>query len=317
MNQTLFKYCCLFILLFVLNKHVNAQRQIRLGNQLISKRYYNPAAIAEDNNIDVISFYQITKDGENSSLKSFDLFADMLINIKESQFGTALNIFNSYNELKNITEFTSALSWIKSIQSFQIRAGVSLILRNLSFDGRNINHNNEIDSTYLNYEIPDKLISDKSIDLGFGFYMSWYKFSAGLSMRNILNSNIQLTEKYILTNFREYNMMLGYQYSIYNDKLKFIPSAIFSVNDNINYNFDLSLISWYNNKIHFDFLYRYNYSLGGGVGLRIKQFNVGYRFDWIKNRNLNFSNHEFFVSYAIKLLFIDNNKSELKSVQLL
>lgn len=289
-----------------------AQGQFVINQYIEGKQYYNPAAIYTDRNdkFNIIALYNRGLSDGGEIKNTGIILANMSINFigHKNIIGLEFNTYKS-KEYK-YTELSSSYSWVEVLGKVQINIASGVIFRNTSFD------NTKADSIIYKNTIPK--ITGKGVDLSLGTFIQGYNTFIGISVRNVLNTNIRLSDYYKLSMTRFYNFILGYNFRLSN--LRFTPSTLFTINDDLSYRADFNLSSWYKEKFAINLGYRYKDSFSIGLETKLLNFQIGYSLILPKDKlsqPLNWGTHEFFVSYAFDINKSNYKRNIFKSIRLL
>lgn len=182
------------------------------------------------------------------------------------------------------------------------------------------------DDPYYN-ELPTEDINAGVFDLGFGVRYEHPKFYVGLAGRHLTNPTLKMTrEGETAGDSRYFESKLpatlyfdaGGNIPVKNSLISLQPSVIVAT-DFTDFTGVLDLRATYNQKITFGIDYRWNHAAGVMAGLMLKNFFVGYswEYDWTAPDKGSTGNHELVLGYQFKLDMGGKNMFSHRSIRIM
>lgn len=186
-----------------------------------------------------------------------------------------------------------------SIGTLGVGAGVNIINRNYL--------GSKFDPTDANDPIlPKSDESDMRLDASFGLFLSQPgQYYAGISVTNLLETSFkkfELEEGGEVPNTdRTFYITGGYTFVFPNNPLFEIEPSVFILSDLASTQYNVSAIVTYNDKFWGGLNYRFQESVGVILGMRFKDFRIGYAYDINTMQYRSNGSHEVFLGYCFKI----------------
>jgi type IX secretion system PorP/SprF family membrane protein len=193
--------------------------------------------------------------------------------------------------------------------------GIGAVLKNRNIDGSLYQAVNESDPIILKSSQSDMRF-DGSLGL---FYSSASNYYVGLSITNILTSRFKKLDpdgEGFITTDRTVYLTGGYSYILPRDPRFVIEPSVLIQSNFISTQYNFSATVNYNSKFWGGLNFRLQESVAAMVGLRFKDFRLGYSYD-INIKGLGVpGSHEISLNYCFKIK-ADRSKTSYKNTRYL
>ncbi len=168
--------------------------------------------------------------------------------------------------------------------------------------------------------LPKSEVSDMRLDANAGLFLSQPdKYYFGISVTNLLESGFKKLDpsgEAVMLTDRTIYVTGGYTFTLPNNPMfEIIPSA-FILSDLASTQYNVTGVVKYNDKFWAGLNYRFQESVGVIVGVRFKDFRIGYSYD-INTMQLGIpGSHEVGLSYCFKIKG-DRSKTSYKNTRYL
>ncbi|MBR5101588.1 MAG: PorP/SprF family type IX secretion system membrane protein [Muribaculaceae bacterium] len=287
--------------------------------------YYNPATVGNTDFIHVTAGSKAQWVGIKHAPVAFIVMGDMPFKFLNNRFGVGAVIqqesIGLYNSLNTSLQFAYKRKMLGGTMSFGVQAG----LLTETFKGSKIiipegdeAHNSTDDA------IPRNDVTGNAFDLNAGIYYQHKWFWAGLSATHVTAPTVELktdgdSEEYYEFNAgRAYYFMAGSNIPIKNTLFELQPSVMVKT-DLQFWQAEGSLRLRYNNFLSGGVGYRHNDAVSVFIGAELKNFFLGYAYDYPISSisKVSMGSHEVFLNYNVKLDLNDKNKNKHKSIRLM
>ncbi|MCK5775891.1 MAG: type IX secretion system membrane protein PorP/SprF [Bacteroidales bacterium] len=195
-----------------------------------------------------------------------------------------------------------------------IGIGVGAVLKNRSIDGSKYRYVDE-DPIILKSEQ-----GDMRFDANLGvFFKSNNNYYIGISLTNLINSRFVKLDPAgdgLITTDRTLYITGGYNYILPRDPRFEIDPSFLIQSDFISTQYNISATVNYNSRFLAGLNYRFQESVGIMVGMRYKDFRLGYAYD-ANTKRLNVpGSHEISLNYCFKIK-PDRSKTSYKNTRYL
>lgn len=281
--------------LFVLNS--KAQQDEQMSIYMYNPLYYNPAYAGSKDAISMVAvgrFQWVNFEGAPNS-QWFSIHAPLLF----KSIGVGAHMVNdrigNRHRTSVFADVSGSIQVNKNNQS-RIAVGLSVGADIMGFDFTNSTVNDINDPFY------GQRISTTKPNLGAGIYWYGNRHYVGLSSPRLLEAKLKTGEDIIKNiNARHFFLAAGYVFDA-NSVLKIKPSILtkFTPHSPITFDVNVSLLSY--ERFWTGLMYRYHEALGVNLGIIIKDFTVGYVYDFPINglRTHQSGSHEVFLSFDIR-----------------
>ena len=271
--------------------------------------------------------------GLYQSPKNFYGSIDAPIKISDKNIGVGVILDgSSYGFFQNILLGAQG-SYKFKLKSGNLEVGLQLGYFHSKFNGSKIETNQEmsqistLDEDKEISDIPRNDLKDGKFDLGLGIRYDHQFFNIGLSALHITNSTIKHSENkestpdvgYVESKLpATFYFNFGGNIPLKNSLFKLQPSLLFGT-DFDRFNAVVEMRTTYNKKVTFGLNYRWNEAFGILAGLYLKDFYVGYSWEYAYNHSAKGStgNHELVIGYQIKIDQGTKKKYSQKSIRLM
>lgn len=280
---------------FVAN--TNAQQDEQMTVYMYNPLYFNPAYAGSKEAISMVAigrFQWINFDGAPRT-QWFSIHAPLLF----KTIGVGAHMVHDQIGKRERTavfgDLSTSIQVSKSNES-RLAFGLSFGADIMGFDFSNTTVNDPTDPFYgLN-------VSTTKFNMGAGLYYYGRKFYVGLSAPRVLEPSIKTSTDIIQKlNVRHYFLMGGYVFDL-NSVFKLKTSALIKYTPHAPFtaDVDVSLLSY--DFLWTGLMYRFNESVGAHVGVIIKDFTIGYAYDFPINalRTYQSGSHEVFLQYNLR-----------------
>lgn len=277
--------------------------------------YYNPAYAGARGEIYISAVHNRQWEGMPGASKSFVILADAPIKFFGREHGVGLLITNDAIGLFSNTELALQYAFRQKLLGGVLSVAIEGAFYNSSFDGTKV----ELVDGVEDPAIPTTTVGGKSFDARAGIYYTHRNWYVGFSVRHLLNPQVKLTERYLLTLPRSYNLTAGYNIRPRASLFQWCPSIFVSTNGHESYRADITAAMSYNDKFFASLMYRVNAAAGLSFGMKFGSFYAGYAFEMPTSSlvNRNWGSHELVVSYNFPLYPEKKADVRYKSVRLL
>lgn len=252
--------------------------------------------------------------GDNAAPENYLITVDSPIKILHGGIGGAIiqdKATYNWNDISLLLSYSFHMEL--SIGSLGIGAGA--VLKNRNIDGSKYRPVDPGDDAILKSDQ-----ADMRFDANFGvFFQSANNYYVGISMTNLLQSKfvkLDPSGEGLITNDRTLYLIGGYSYIFPSDPRFEIEPSILIQSDFISTQYNISATVNYNSKFWGGLNYRLQESVGVLIGLRFKDFRLGYAYD-VNTKRLGVpGSHEVSLGYCFKIK-ADRSKTSYKNTRYL
>lgn len=257
--------------------------------------YFNPAYAGSKDAISAVAIGRFQWINYNGAPRSqwFSVHAPLMF----KSIGVGAHMVNDKIGKRNRTSaFADVSTGIALNKTSRISVGLSAGIDVLGYDFTNATVNDVTDPFY------GQQISATKPNVGAGVYYYGNRHYVGISSPRLLEASIRTDQDLIKqVNARHFFVAAGYVFDI-NSVLKFKPSTLIKFTPNAPLTFDVnaSLLSY--ERLWTGLMYRFNESIGANIGVIIKDFTIGYVYDFPYNglRKYQSGSHEIFLQFDIR-----------------
>lgn len=292
------KRIIVFILVtFCFAAKVNAQQDEQMTVYMYNPLYYNPAYAGSKDAISMVAIgrFQWVKFDGAPNTQWFSIHGPLLF----KTIGVGAHMVHDQIGKRERTavfgDMSVSIQLDKSNES-RIAVGLSLGADIMGFDFTNTTVNDPSDPFYgMN-------VSTTKFNMGAGIYYYAKNHYIGISAPRILEPSIKTKDDIIQKlNVRHFFLTGGYVFDL-NSVFKLKTSALIKYTPHAPFTADVdaSLLSY--DFLWTGLMYRFNESLGVHAGVIIKDFTVGYSYDFPINglRTYQSGSHEVFLQYNLR-----------------
>lgn len=297
--------------------------------------YYNPGAIGLTDMVRIRGGLRLQWLGMDNAPVSLDATADMPFKLggKRLAVGVALQQ-ESLGLYSNLQAGVMAGYHLKAFGGTLI-PGIRVGLANTVFKGSKVFlPDNDDYHQGTDEAIPTTDMSGNALDLGIGLWYSRKAWYAGLSMMHANAPTVTFQTESgstaggtgddgIIKNY-EYQLgrtlyfTAGCNIPVKNTLFEVMPSVI-AASDFDYVSAIATVMARYNKFISFGLAYRWDDAVALRLGVDIKNFYVGYSYEYPTSAVLRVSSgsHELVAGYSLKLDFSEKNKNKHKSIRIM
>lgn len=294
----------LFILLsvffFCSLSSVYAQWDAQISQYWRMKNFYNPAAIAETNNIESSMLYRRQWVGITRAPVNTIVSLNMPVQFLGKDHGVGVLFTTEKAGLFSNTSYLGQYTYkFKFKGNKTLQVGLQAGMMNIDFDASEVHIP---DSDYHDKEEKPAGGGDKKVDGGLGIYWTTPKYYIGVSASHLWEPKFDLDDE--TTSFipRTYFLMGGYNIKLNNPLIELQPSTLLKW-DEVTYQWDLTAKVEYNKMFNGGISWRKGDGFVFLLGVKIRNIDAGYSYDLSTSEISKVSNgsHELFIRYSIPL----------------
>ena len=283
--------------------------------------YYNPSAIGNTDYIHITLGSRAQWVGIKHAPLSFVGLADMPFKFLNKRFATGVSINQTSMGLYSGLNASAQLAYKHRLFGGTLSGGFQVGLVNEKFKGSEII---EIGGEEADDAIPKTDVSGNALDLGVGLHYQHKYWWAGISATHLTEPSVEMKAEgneedlYIFEAGRTYYFMSGGNIPIKNTLFELQPSVFVKTDFNL-FQAEATMRVRYNKFITGGVAYRHNDAVSLVAGVEIKNFVVGYSYDYPISdiSKATSGSHEVFVNYNVKLNLGEKNKNKHKSIRLM
>jgi type IX secretion system PorP/SprF family membrane protein len=291
--------------------------------------YYNPAAIGQTDMIKIRGGARLQWVGIDNAPQTFIVTGDMPLKLFNKRFGVGLVLDQESIGLYKTLNLDAQLGYKFKKWGGEFTAAVNVGMYDESFKGSEVVIPDDDDYHQSTDDaIPTTDIHGTTIDLGVGIWYKHPKFWAGLSMTHVNSPTVTMnsdsgssesTERtFEFQAGRTLYFMGGCNIQIKNTLFEMIPSVLVKSDFTFTTG-ELTARARYNKFLSFGVGYRWDDAVVVTLGAEIKNFYIGYSYDYATSAisKASSGSHEVFVGYSLKLDLGDKNRNRHKSIRLM
>ena len=283
--------------------------------------YYNPSAIGNTDYIHITLGSRAQWVGIKHAPLAFVGLADMPFKFLNKRFATGVSINQTSMGLYSGLNASAQLAYKHRLFGGTLSGGFQVGLVNEKFKGSEII---EIGGEEADDAIPKTDVSGNALDLGVGLHYQHKYWWAGISATHLTEPSVEMKAEgneedlYIFEAGRTYYFMAGGNIPIKNTLFELQPSVFVKTDFNL-FQAEATMRVRYNKFITGGVAYRHNDAVSLVAGVEIKNFVVGYSYDYPISdiSKATSGSHEVFVNYNVKLNLGEKNKNKHKSIRLM
>lgn len=306
----------------------SAQTDAQLSQYYELPNFYNPAATGTTDFLKLRADARLQWLGVDNAPQTFTVAADMPFKFIGKRFGTGLVMQQESYGLYKHLDVAAQLSYKLKLFKGELSIGVQPGFVNQSFKGTDVFIPDQDDYHQgTDDAIPQQDISGNAFDLAAGLFYTHRLFWLGVSGRHLTQPSIRLNaESGEDTNEKNYEFplrrtlyfMAGSNIPIKNTLFEIVPSLLVK-SDFIFTTGEITARARYKKFLSFGVGYRWNDAVIATVAAEIKNFFIGYSYDYATSaiNRASSGSHEVFAGYSLKLDFSDKNKNRHKSIRIM
>ena len=317
-----------FFVLVIYPERVYSQVDAQFTQYYAIPTYYNAAATGETDFVRMRGGSRLQWMGIDNAPRTFVLTADMPFKFIGKRFGVGLNMQQESLGLYKNMDFGLQLSYKHKLFGGVLSAGLQVGIINETFKGSEVYLPDDDDyHESTDDAIPTQDLSGTSLDLGVGVYYTHKLFWAGVSCQHVNSPTITFnSESGEGTNEKNYEFqagrilyfMAGSNIPVKNTLFEVIPSVMVKS----DFTFTTAEITGrvrYRKFLSIGLGYRYDDAISVVIGAEIKNFYLGYSYDYPTSAisKASSGSHEIFAGYSLKLDLSDKNRNKHKSIRIM
>lgn len=315
------KYVLMMLVAWVSVPTLKAQVDNQYTQYYMVPGYYNPSAIGNTDYIHITLGSRAQWVGIKHAPLSFVGLADMPFKFLNKRFATGVSINQTSMGLYSGLNASAQLAYKHRLFGGTLSGGFQVGLVNEKFKGSEII---EIGGEEADDAIPKTDVSGNALDLGVGLHYQHKYWWAGFSATHLTEPSVEMKAEgneedlYIFEAGRTYYFMAGGNIPIKNTLFELQPSVFVKTDFNL-FQAEATMRVRYNKFITGGVAYRHNDAVSLVAGVEIKNFVVGYSYDYPISdiSKATSGSHEVFVNYNVKLNLGEKNKNKHKSIRLM
>ena len=296
----------LLAMLTSISVSLTAQQDAQFTQYMFNGLYYNPAYAGMGDGTELLAIHRSQWLGYEGSLNAGGAPSTQLVSFNKplTSFpgGIGMYVVNDNLGPVNNLEFTVSFAFQKKFSNGGIlSAGINggMYSMSLNFDELIF-----VDPADIAAGISGKE-TQMQPDLGVGFLYRKGNFFGGLSANHLIGASFDFGEDQISNQLsRHYYLNAGYDYEI-NSRLTITPTILLKSVSLNTYNFDLSVMGKYNDKLWAGLAYRQSEAASAMFGYKVlndKSLTLAYAFDFVVTGSDSKSgtSHELMLIYNFK-----------------
>lgn len=291
--------------------------------------YYNAGAAGETDFVRIRGAARLQWLGIKNAPKSFALTGDMPLKVGSKRIGLgATATSESLGLFSNITAGVQGAYRFTFRNKTYLSAGIQLGLFNTKFRGTEVyipegsDYHNPNDPS-----IPNQDLAGTAFDLGVGVWYSHPLFRVGISGQHLLKPSVTLqqegSDSQGSQEFKTEVGRMAYLMAIGNIPLKntlFVLQPSLLVKSDFNmFSAEITARATYNKFLYAALGYRLNDGISIAAGVEIKNFFVGYAYEYPLSAigKVSSGSHELVAGYSLKLDLSGKNKNRHRAVRIM
>lgn len=305
-----------------------AQNDAQLTQYWEVPSLYNPAATGTSDYLRIRGAARLQWVGIKNAPKTFSAVAESPLQIGKKRIGLGVNL--GQESLGLFSNFNANLQASYKLKIFkgELGIGVQVGLLNQKFEGSKVVIPDGDDYHQSTDEaIPDQDMSGNSVDLGVGLWYTHKYFYVGAGALHLTNPEVKLsvegsesneTQEYRIETPRMLYFTAGSNIRLKNTLFELMPS-VFVKTDLSMFTAEATLQARYNRFLRFGVGYRWKDAVSVMVGADIKNFFIGYAYDYPTSAisKASSGSHEVVVGYSLKLNFDGKNKNKHRNIRIM
>ncbi|MDR0801713.1 type IX secretion system membrane protein PorP/SprF [Fluviicola sp.] len=288
----------LFFIVCLCGVNLLGQQVPFYNHYLINPFVYNPAFTGASDYINA----SFVRNQRYSSFGSTAINNYLTVEGPVSKGNMGLGLIVAYQNQGIQQQLMSSLNYsyrLKINDNHNIRFGVSAGVLDNRIDYNQINAQ-DISDPYLTGLRPTAPVFDMNV----GLVYNWKNLKIGVSVPQIIGAKVKYAKErsrgyYQLE--RHYMMSLEYDFHA-GDKVIIRPNAIMRYMPNVPFQYDVTLMTIYNNMLWASATYKSDYAVQFNAGIRVWDFlRIGYSYELLTGSMKAYStgtNHEIFLGFS-------------------
>ena len=328
LHKTLLRLAARAVAAFVcLNAGIDAMAQTdaQLTQYWAMPTYYNAGAVGNSDFIRVTAASRLQWVGIPKAPKSFIGLADSPFKVFGKRVGAGAAIMQESAGLYSSLNASLQAAYKLKVLKGELSIGLQFGLISQTFKGSETYTPDDDDYHESNDDgIPRNDINGTAFDVGAGIFYTHKLFWAAISATHLtqptvtMKSDSEQEKQYEFQTGRTYYFMAGSNSPIKNTLFEMQPSVLLK-SDMTFFSAEATARIRYNKFLSGGLGYRWKDAVSVMIGAELKNFFLGYSFDYpISNiSKASSGSHEVFLRYNIKLDLSEKNKNKHKSIRIM
>lgn len=307
-----------------------AQTDAQFSQYYEAPSFYNPAAIGLTDFVRIRAGARLQWVGVDNAPQTFAGVADMPVKIATQRIGVGLMVNQESQGLYSTLNIDAQLGYKFKKLGGEWTVGLGIGMYDQSFKGSEVYLPDDDDFHQVSDEgIPTSDIHGTGLDVAAGIYYKHRLFWAGLSCTHLNNPTVTMTAEgtggsqgvernFSFTAHRTLYFMGGCNIPVKNTLFEIIPSVMVKSDFTFTTG-EITARTRYRKFLSFGVGYRWNDAIIATVAAEIKNFYIGYSFDYSTTAlgKASSGSHELWLGYSLKLDMGEKNRNRHKSVRLM
>lgn len=310
----------------------SGQTDLSLSQYYAAPTLYNPAATGTSDLLRIRGGARMQWVGIDRAPRTFVGAADMPVKLGSKRIGVGVKLGQESRGLYSGLDLGAQVSYKLRKWGGTWSVGLQIGMYDQSFKGSEVylpgddNYHESGDDA-----IPTSDIHGTALDLGAGLWYEHKLFYAGLSCTHLTSPTVTMNvenssggsetsgeRKYQITARRTLYFTGGCNIPIKNTLFEILPSVMVK-SDFTFTTAELTARARYRKFLSFGVGYRWDDAIVATVAAEIKNFYIGYSYDYSTGalHSASYGSHEVFAGYSLKLDLGDKNKHKHKSVRIM
>lgn len=320
------------LLMLLCHQEASAQTDPQFSQYYEVPTYYNPAAAGRTDLLRIRGGARLQWVGIDNAPRSFAATADMPFKLFGKRFGAGVVFGQESIGLYKTLNVSAQIGYKLRKFGGEFTAAIQIGMYDQAFKGSEVFlPDNDDYHQGSDDAIPTTDIHGTALDLGAGLWFEHPRFWAGLSCTHITSPTIALNaensaggsetsgeRRYEFQARRTLYFMAGSNIPIKNTLFEIVPSLLVKSDFTFTTG-ELTARVRYNKFLSFGVGYRWNDAVIATVAAEIKNFYIGYSYDYATSaiNKASSGSHEVFAGYSLKLDFSDKNRHRHKSIRIM
>lgn len=317
------------LLAVVCSQPVKAQTDAQYTQYYETTTFYNPAATGLNDDLRLRGGSRLQWVGIDNAPVTFLVTADMPFKLGKQRIGVGAYIDSESMGLYNSLNAGAQISYKRKKLGGEFSVGLTVGMYDQKFEGSEVFIPDNDDYHHSTDDaIPTRDIHGTALDLGLGVWYTRKNFWAGVSCTHLTSPTITMKSEGTESSSQTYNyefqaartlyFMAGGNIQVKNTLFELLPSMLVK-SDFTFTGAEATLRARYNGFLLFGAGYRWQDAVYVTIGAELKNFYVGYAFDFPTSvlAGASAGSHEVFLGYSMKLDLSDKNKNRHKSIRIM
>ncbi len=290
---------------------------------------YNPAAIGQTDFLRLRGAGRLQWVGIDGAPQTFLLTADMPFKLLEKRFGAGLVMQQESIGLYKSLNLSGQLGFKMKKWGGELTAAIQFGLFQQNFKGSEV-YLPDGDDYHQGTDdaIPTSDLTGNALDLGFGLSYAKPNWQVGLSVTHLMAPTITMSTEqggsdsgeniYEFCADRTFYFTGSCNIPVKNTLFEIIPSLLVKTDLTFTTG-ELMARARYNKFLSFGVGYRWDDAVIATVAAELKNFYIGYSFDYATTelRSASSGSHEVVVGYKLKLNLGEKNRNRHKNIRIM